>query len=228
MSGLSSEFVSAIAGAVVGGLIAFGIQMIALRAAVKARKDEAAEKKKALAHSLMFKMLQIHAHLLHFSQHLEEAFAQGAADNIPEPWAFVQAMANHPDKVNFASDEMAMLLSLGDETLFSDVLSFDEAHNTTIATFDTYRERRVLFTDRLSAIIADHVSIKGATDLSEDEMLFFRPKMNELNNLATVMRQMTAGYAKDAGDVSKRLALVLHERAGLVRKLEVAPKPAPT
>lgn len=71
-----NEFWAAIAGAIVGGLIAFGIQVIALREARKERIRDAAEKQKALGHALIFKVIGIYSHLRQLNLHLQDAAAR--------------------------------------------------------------------------------------------------------------------------------------------------------
>ena len=60
----SSEFWSAIAGAVIGGLIALVAQVIFLRTAKKQREDEQRRTQQALANSLLFKMMRIHSNFV--------------------------------------------------------------------------------------------------------------------------------------------------------------------
>jgi predicted acylesterase/phospholipase RssA len=57
----STEFWSAIVGAIVGGLIALGAQMLALRADRKRREEDHKREQQALAASLLFKMMRIHS-----------------------------------------------------------------------------------------------------------------------------------------------------------------------
>src|SRR5205823_3103766 len=119
----STEFWAAMLGAMIGaaagGFIAFVLQRANLRAAGRQRKQEADERRKALGHSLMFKVLQIHSQLRGLNQRLEQSFAEAKG----EPWQTVLPLANYPDKVHFLGDEMAMLLSLGDNDLFNRLLS---------------------------------------------------------------------------------------------------------
>lgn len=136
----------------VGGLIAFGIQLVALRAAAKQRAEEAAERRKALGHALLVKMLKIHSHLHGFNEHLEETFAKAEKAGFDgEPWQIVRPIANHPPTVHFSTDEMVMLLSLKNDDVFNDVLSMDGVHNSTIALFQTFAECRRSLTSLLPA-----------------------------------------------------------------------------
>ena len=56
---MTSEFWSAIAGAVVGGLIALGIQMIALRDTRTDRRNQTDERRETTAYSLFAKLQSV-------------------------------------------------------------------------------------------------------------------------------------------------------------------------
>jgi hypothetical protein len=56
-----AEFWSAIAGAIVGGLIAYFIQIRALREGRNQRADDRKLVQQAQAHALLFKMIRIHS-----------------------------------------------------------------------------------------------------------------------------------------------------------------------
>jgi hypothetical protein len=140
---MGNEFWAAVGGAIVGGIIAFVIQLVVLRAAARQREKEAAERKKALGFSLFVKMMKIHSHLHLLHEHLEEPFERDKeGGGGREPWQIVLPLANNPMHVHFSSDEMAMLLSLKNDDLFNDVISMDEIHNSTIDLFDTFKEKR--------------------------------------------------------------------------------------
>ncbi len=218
---MSNEFWSAIGGAVVGGLIAFGIQLVALRAAAKQRAEEAAERRKALGHALLFKMLKIHSNLHGFNEHLQETFAKAEKAGFGgEPWQIVRPIANHPATVHFSTDEMAMLLSLKNDDVFNDVLSMDGVHNSTIALFQTFAECRHSLT---SLLPAEMEGIVGTTEITQEQMQFLRPKMAEVNDLIISMRQRCELDTRDAWSVLTRLQAVLKDKVGL--KIEIERKP---
>ena len=218
---MENEFWAAVVGAVVGGIIAFAIQFVILRAAARQREEEAAGRRKALGHSLLFKMVKIHSHLHHFHAYLEEPFErEQEGGSRREPWQIVLPLASNPEHVHFSSDEMAMLLSLKNDDLFNDVIPMDEIHNTTIDLFHTFKERRFALTSQLPAKMEGMV---GETKLTEEQMLFLRPMMVEVNDLITSMRQRCELDARDAWNVLTRLHSGLKDEVGLA--LEILPKP---
>lgn len=202
------EFWAAVAGAVVGGVIAFGLQVINLRAAANQRREEAAARRNALGHSLMFKMLQIHSNLHVLNRHLEESFARAKG----EPWQVVLPLANYPAKVHFSPDEMAMLLSLGDDDVFNRVLSLDQIHNARIDGFEAYGASRSAITSVMSAEMKGMV---GTSDLTDAEMRFLRPKMVVANDIIEQLTALCRRDVKEAWEVASELNALLRSKVGL-------------
>lgn len=130
MENFGGEFWAAIAGAIVGGLIALVIQLVALWAAKAERKEDHNERRRALGYALLFKMIQIYSNLRQLRDHLAGAYERGLEDGLEEPWQFVMPIVNVPDRVEFSTDEMSMLLSLGNDDVFNDLASLDQVHNS--------------------------------------------------------------------------------------------------
>src|SRR5262245_8629003 len=102
----SAEFWSAIAGAVVGGFIAFGVQMIALRETRKQQIAEHQQRQKALAHSLVFKMIGVHSNFRSIRRHFDDCLRKADEKAKAEPWQIVLPLANFPENIHFSSEEM--------------------------------------------------------------------------------------------------------------------------
>lgn len=208
-----NEFWAAIAGAVVGGIIAFGIQIIALRASAKERAANAAEQKKALGHSLLFKAIQIYSHLRVFNKHLKDGAAEAKKFGDSEiNWKVVLPLANLPAKVHFSTDEMALLLGLKNFEVFNKVVSFDELHNSTIEIFATYTERRSSMTATLSAELDGAV---GSTDLDAKQLAMLAPRMYELDALLKQMLVRCEQDEKEASEILLLLQKVLGDELGM-------------
>jgi hypothetical protein len=153
-------------------------------------------------------MLQAPAVSHGLNQHLEGSFAQAKG----EPWQIVVPLANYPAKVHFSPDEMAMLLSLGDDDLFNRILSMDQIHNGMIDVFETYGRLRLALTSLMSA----EMSGKTGTSLfTDDEMRFLRPKMVELNEIIDQLKPKCTKDAADAWAVAKDLNELLRRKVGL-------------
>lgn len=186
----SSDFWAALIGAIVGGLIAFGIQIVSLNAAKKQREDDALERKKGLAHSLLFKVIQVYSHLHHFHSHIEEQVVKAGQEGFQgKLWQIVMPLGNGPAEVTFTADEMALLLSLKNDDVFNNVVSSDEVHNSTISAFQMYHRLR---DSLLSQMPAQMEGSKGVSELTREQMLYLAPKMVELEGLINSIRDRCA------------------------------------
>lgn len=226
---MSNEFwaaiVGAVTGAVVGGIISFCIQLRVLQAAATQRAKEAEECKKALAHSLSFKMIRIYSHLHDFHAYLEEQHAKAQSDpNKSEPWQFVLPLANLPEGIRFSPDEMAMLLSLENMDLFNDIISMDDIHNSTVDLFKTFRELRSNLTSQLPTELE---GTEGTIFLTREQLSFLQPKMVEINELATLMKKRCELDAREAGSLLTRLVQHLNDKLKLNLKIQQKPGKMP-
>ncbi len=133
---LGSEFWSAIAGAVVGGVIAYMLHKSALRESRRERASISLEAQKALGHSLLFKTIRVFEGLNWLKAHVEEAEKQ-VTTTVPLA-AVMTPIANVPDKVAFSPEEMAMLLSLEDDDVFNQLMLLEAVHNGILPVWERY------------------------------------------------------------------------------------------
>lgn len=211
-----TEFWAAMAGVVIGGLIAFGVQMFALRAARRQHDEEHRQTKQALGHALLFKMIKINSNLYQLHRFIEEPFQKSDARNPRmaspgEPWQLVMPLAHYPERVHFAGEEMGMLLSLKDDALFDAMLSMDAVHNELIDAFWTFGERR----GALTALLPKTHGAAGDTTLTRDHLLALRPKIVEVNALIDDLRTRARMDYQDASQVLARLAATLKSSLGV-------------
>jgi hypothetical protein len=211
----TSEFWSAIAGAIVGGIIAFSIQIIALRESRKQNTSKIDERRKALAYSVMFKTLKIHSHLVQLRDEIEKSFQKPFEQ--AQPWQFFRPLVNRPQHVHFSSDEIALVLSLKEDDLLNLLIILDETHNDTIELFGTYARLRVELTSRLSAEMNGMV---GTTTLTQQEMMLLAPKMAELNELIVGLRQRCTKDAEASGKATANLNKALNKHVALNLRFE--------
>lgn len=135
-----SEFWSAIAGAVVGGLIAFWIQNKALVEARNERSIERLQAEKALAYSLLFKVIKIYSNLEHIRRHVDTQ--RTLHEETTRPSGYLLALANLPSAIEFSADEMSMLLSIQNDEIFNSILSLDSIHNSIMPVWELYAALR--------------------------------------------------------------------------------------
>lgn len=179
---MDSEFWAAVVGAIVGsatgGLITWLLQL-------NQDRRQSRELNQGLARSLMFKLIRIYSDFYTFRKHIKDSEESAARDGLPFGWQSFRAVGNLPDKIQFSSDEMSYLLSLKNFDLFDKVLSLDVTHSSTIDILQTYKERRLALTDRLSATMDGAV---GSSFLDEKQMAFFAPKAAELDLMVNELR----------------------------------------
>ncbi len=214
-----SEFLAAIAGAVVGGVIAFAVQMFALSETRKQRTEDAKARQSALGHALVFKMMRLHGHFRLLNLQIQEALASARADGFRgQTWQIVLPTVNLPDPIHFTTDEMVMLLALKDNPLFNDLAEMDERHNTTIAGFSAYAEHRLKLGMMLPSDM--HGSI-GTAGLTQEQRRTIEPRMVEVNSIIEALIPQCQQQEKEAWSVLSRLTTLLSSKFGLTLKLEL-------
>lgn len=220
---MPNEFWAAIAGAVVGGIIAYLIQLKALNAASAARVKEVREKRKALGYALLFKMVRIHSTLTHMKSHIDECIGKLNEKQYAgsEPWQVTTPIANLTGDVNFSTDEMALLLSLKEDDLFNMVAPFDVIHNSAIKIFRTYAAKREAL---LAMIPAEMNGMIGSTELSQEQMLFIGPRMAEVNQLVVSMNESCTRDVQESWEILQRLENILNDKLDL--SVSLTPKSA--
>lgn len=212
-----TEFWSAISGAVVGGVIALVVQLIAINASKKERIADKNEKRRALGHSLIFKATRIHSNIDQLQRHLEEPFARVDPSLNIEPWSLVRPLANPPDDVHFTADEMSLVLSLNNPDLSETLMSIDVIHNGLIDIFETYRVERG---ETLSLMPAEMDGIVGRTILTKDQEMLVRPKMVAMNQLIEDLRIRAKRDYEESRDAVEELLATANDKLGLGLKME--------
>ena len=105
----------------VGGLISYLLQRQAI-AATKAKHDsDRNEVRKALALSLVFKMIRIASDLNNLGNSILESMERAKKDGVTGmPFQIVVPTVPLPDRVHFSPDEIAWVLSV-DNNLFNEI-----------------------------------------------------------------------------------------------------------
>lgn len=214
-----TEFWSAILGAVVGGSIAYRIQLKALREGRMQRDEDHKRLQQALGNALLFKMVRIHSNFYGFHRHFEDCFAEAARrGSTDDPWRFVLPLANPPDPVHFSSEEMGMLLALKNHDVFNLVLPMDVIHNSLIATVKVLNTERAALTERLKTDEAEGAVL--SSNLDRDQTLALRPRMINVNSLIEAIRANAKRGFEESHEAMSRLNEVLRDKLGLTYKLE--------
>lgn len=205
-----SEFWSAIIGSIVGGLIAYLVQLKALREDRKKRREDYARIQSGLANALLFKTIRIHSNIHNIYRSLEDYFEKADKAGLPyEPWQIVLPFGNLPELIHFSPDEMGLALGLKNDEVFNMIVDIDVIHNGLIESVRTMNRERKDLGDRIRKIGTDgNIAHIG---LSKEEYLAIRPKMIEVNDLIEQIRT----FGKTNLDKTRKVLFDLHN---LLRK----------
>ena len=172
-----------------------------------------------LGTSLLFKVVKIlsNAHELH--SHLDRALsAAGKPDSPPEPWQVVVPLASLPNEVRFSSEEMSMLLSVGDAEVFNLVFPLDTIHLSMLNSARTLFRERALLLEQCQAQAIQ--GTKAIGEFSEEELLRLRPRMIAVNELAQQLRVIAERLLQESRQALELLQSQLGERLDLTVRLE--------
>lgn len=213
-----AAILGAVVGAVVGGLVAYVVQLKALREVRSQRDEDRRLGQQALGRALLLKTTRIYSDFADVSEdfegYIKSAKQHGHTGNF---WMFYEPMAVPPDRVEFTYDEMGMILSLDDDDVFNLVHAMDMRHNSLITAIQGLHCEWSDLVDRLPG---NHVSgMPIETELTPDQALAVRPKMNRVNIIILEIAQLTAQLRDEAARSLLRLNGVLGQRLGLVHNM---------
>jgi len=216
---VASAFGGTIIGSVLGGTISFWLQKRSLGATKALHDADRAEVRKALGYAIFFKMIRLCSDIQQLGNPVKEAIErakrEGKADEL---WPRVLPILPLPDPIKFSAEEMALVLSL-DSKLFNDMAALDDLHNSTVAIFRLYAEKRDSLTATLTpASMTENLGATFLTKKQKDEM---KPRSVELDMLIGAMVERTEQDGKQAWGCLERLHTVLEKEFNLKHKLEM-------
>ena len=219
---ISTEFWSALVGALIGGFIALAAQTRERNEARRQREEDHKRGQQALAGSLLFKMRRIHSNYIGVAGYIEECFAEAATKAMhDEPWRFLLPLPSLPKPVNFSSEEMGMLLAQRDDEVFNSMSETDELHNLHVEALATLQLMRRNLMERIPP---ENVSgDRGSVVLPREEYAALRPRMIEVNSLVEQLRNDAHDGISAAGSLLHQLQYLLRKRLDLPYKVGPAP-----
>jgi hypothetical protein len=213
------EFLSALAGAIVGGGIALAGQVVTIRSANKQRREDRRLTQEALANALLFKLIKIVNNLRAVKRvidsQVEDAQRRGLSG---ESWQFVRPFANVPPHINFAPEEMGMLLGLKDDKVFNAVAPIDAIHNSTLDLANFFSESRTALTRRLEAEHVDGDHFSGVMTLAQKQRL--QPQIFEVGQLLEELRARLEKDYDEAEAALDRLHELFRKKPGITYRLQ--------
>lgn len=212
---MNPEFWAAVAGAIVGAIAGGGITW-----ALQWHQDvrQTRERNRALARSLIFKLMRIHDDFDGFRRHVEDCLANAESERLPDGWKSLRGVANLPLKLAFTPEEMSYLLSLRDFDLFNKVISLDVLHSATIGIFELYGARRMALLDMLPASMRGSI---GTAAIDAEQFAFYAPRATELDLLAADIKGRVDDDVKDSREALLKAAVAVTSTLGQPLKLEI-------
>ncbi|HEY8123916.1 MAG TPA: hypothetical protein VIF88_00620 [Methylocystis sp.] len=217
---------SVLAGATVSAVVSYVLQQRSFAEARQQKAQDKVETRKTLGLNLFNKMMRIASNSEILKRGLEENISKADEDRLArEAWMFVLPIANLPNAVHFAPEELTMLMQI-DLDLFNNLGQFDEIYNSLIEIFAVYGSRRAALTDVLPATMTEERvtlnqrSVTGTTVLSMDEMRRFGPQMVQLNLLVRSMIDRARQDAAEAWVLLDRLRDTLNKEFKLQLSME--------
>jgi hypothetical protein len=213
-----SNVASIVFGAAISALVSYFLQRNSFAEARRSREKEKNERREAIGGALLFKMIRLTSDLEHLGKGVRQMLlAANEKKFLGAPFQIVVPVAPLPDKVTFSPDEMSLILSM-DTHLFNQMAALDELHNSTVALFEMYGNKRNSIMERFGAKMEGAV---GTTGLTEQDKLWLEPRAFELNQLVDFMLQRAEGDGKQAWEALESLHAVLQKEFGIKYKLEL-------
>lgn len=207
-------------GAAISATVSFILQRSSFAEARRQKDKDRREVRKALALSLVFKMIRISSDLNNLGKAVGESIERGKKEGREGTlFQFVPPTIPLPDTVRFSPDEMAWVLSV-DNNLFNEMGPLDELHTSTVAIFDLYNVKRDKLLEKLGAQMEGMI---GTTFLTPEQKRWFDPRAVELNQLVEIMVQRSQRDAKECWAAFDKLTAVVSKEFDMKLRFEKKP-----
>lgn len=217
----STEFIAAVFGSVVGGLIALFAQMLALGDARRTRAREAKERQQALGRALFYRLYQISSDLTRYHRHVQTTQQKAARTGVlVGSWQSLTGIVNGPTAVTFTSDEAMLLLLLKEDVAFNRVISMDRLHSTTVKAWDAYAVERVSVLLKIPADVNGSVATYTLTD---EVRRALAPQISSAQTLADNLINTSKGFAEEAENALQITMAALNRRLDLGLSINAGP-----
>lgn len=213
-----SEFFSAIVGALIGGLIAYLVQLQTLREERKAREQQRREEQSAAGYALFFKVLSIYSNLNHIKNYMVEAREAATGRGDWPLHSTLKPLANVFNPIFFDTEGMSLLLGLKEPKTLNAVLSLDAIHNGVLPAWHLYASKKEQFNQLVS--VTNFEPSTGTAAIAIQKGSAAERLMYEVNELA---EELAARAIRDADDSQVALELLmgtLNSRLNLEIKFE--------
>jgi hypothetical protein len=181
---MSSEFWAAVAGSLVGGLIALMLQIWSAWQSDNRRKEDLKYKENSTIYNLYYKVILIHSNITTIRDSIEAQFEKTDPDQANNPSSFLLPIPNPSDSIVFSDQEMGLLMQK-DKSLFNQIVMTDQCHNSLIPMIKRYDIERA---ELWRGFPADMNGTVGTITLTKDQMREKMPAIVGLNILIDQLR----------------------------------------
>ena len=218
------EFWSAVGGALGGtlggGLIAYMIQLKALREIWAYRQQDHRHTQRLLANTLLVTMIQLHSNFRVLHKHFEDSFPKERESvSHREAWQFVLPIADLPSPIQFSPDELSMLLAMNENHMFNAISPMDAIHNSQIEAAKAFSTQRTLLTEHMPVALTDSASAAGS--LTSEQLHAIRPQMIIVNQLVDQVREFAASGFHESKTALQALHSLFQDRLDITYDLQI-------
>lgn len=206
-------------GTILSALVSWWIQSRAFKKEECFRKAEFKLSQQALGRSLLIKLLNIHEDINNIHKHIEVAFQkmENHRGNI-EPFGAVERKAFIPDPVRITTDELGMLMGLGDGHVFDLARNMQSVHENLMGNMKLYGSEREEILSELPDLKRRRRMV-GNFDKSKST-----PKqildMESMNNMISEIREHAKRGTEESRQAVNDLNELLKTKLGLGLKFE--------
>ena len=232
LGGLTGPFwptlIGAVVGAVVGGIITFGIQVNGVRIARQERVAAKRQEDLAAAYGTMVKLVKILTTFRHVAETMLEAKTMLETPRFKgvDLWQVTPPFGGLPAKVSFGEKEVAFVLSTNERGLMLAALELEDMQSNVIDLCVIYSQRREKMTETLTAMEMD--GRIALTSFKPEDMAKIAPHVMPLNDLTAVLSGRTPGYVVNATRIFDEMLAHCRKRFGDdFPKLEISKQGSP-
>ena len=211
-SDMASAVVGGLLGALAGGIPAWALAKRQSNETLRRDREQREDNQKALAFSVVVKLLHIINSTISLSNHVNSCLAlrQDSARAHMEPWQVVVPMVGQTDEeasIRFSAEEMAVFAAMSEYDFMQDMMLLAVRHSSSLASFKEYCAMRNEFRS-VGPKPQDFDGQIGGGWLTPEEANSFKPYTIPMNN---VVLGLEAGLKVDV-----ELARSVAERFGPV------------
>lgn len=215
-SDMASAIVGGLIGALAGGIPAWALARRQSNETLRRDREQRVDNNKALAFSVVVKLLHIANGTISLSNHVKSCLAllNDPAHAHMEPWQVLIPMIGHTDDegaIRFTAEEMAVFASTNEYDLMQDLMLLAVRYSSSLSTFREYCIMRNDFRE-IGPKPTDFDGQIGGGWLTQEEANKFKPYTIPMNNVVAGLDTGLEEDCKLARSVIDRLgpAMVQH------------------